>query len=272
MKNQIKHNIKMHNENAKDYDKNHYEIYNSYEQKRIDKTLKKLLGFFKNTKIEVLDFGAGTGNLTLKFLKHDCWVIACDVSSKSLEIIKEKNNSKKLKVVTFNGEKLPFPDNSFDIVAVYSVLHHIPNYLYGIGEMIRVIKPGGLIYIDHEANENKWIDNEKLKEYYSLAKYNKYEEILRLIKTGKFITSKFITSYFKKRFINPRYKSEGDIHVWEDDHIEWNKIKNLIFEGGCEIFHEENYLLYYPKIKLEKYNYFKNKCNDTKLILIKKLK
>lgn len=53
------------------------------------------------------------------------------------------------------------------MVATYSVLHHIPDYLGVIKELIRVTKPGGIIYIDHEVNEQYWeksaVYNEFLK-------------------------------------------------------------------------------------------------------------
>jgi len=270
MENQIKHNIETHNKNAKDYNKDHYEIYNSYEQNRIDKTIERLLGFFKDDKIRVLDFGAGTGNLTLKFLKHNCWVTACDISSKSLEIIKEKNNYKKLKLVTFDGKKLPFPDNFFDIVAVYSVLHHIPDYLFSIKEMIRVTKKSGFIYIDHEANKNRWNPNNYLLEYYKKTKQTKIEHLIKLIKTRKLFTLDFIKTFFIKIFINRKYRREGDIHVWKEDHLNWDEIKDLIKKENSKIIKEKDYLMYKPQGKIDSYNKYKDKCNDTKYLLIKK--
>ena len=78
------------------------------------------------------------------------------------------------------------------------------------------------------------------------------------------------TAYGIEFFINKKYQREGDIHVWKDDHIEWNKAKELIIEEKCEIINEENYLMYKPKEGLEIYEKYSKLTNDTKLIVIKK--
>jgi ubiquinone/menaquinone biosynthesis C-methylase UbiE len=45
--------------------------------------------------------------------------------------------------------RLPFADESFDIVASYKTLHHVPDWERAIAEMVRVLKPNGrLIYTD----------------------------------------------------------------------------------------------------------------------------
>ncbi len=55
------------------YDRKHTEIYNDIEQNRLNKTIEKILTVLKpQDNINVLDFGSGTGNLTLKFLSFNC--------------------------------------------------------------------------------------------------------------------------------------------------------------------------------------------------------
>jgi SAM-dependent methyltransferase len=38
---------------------------------------------------------------------------------------------------------IDFPDNSFDLISVFSTLHHIPNVTFILKELFRVLKPGG---------------------------------------------------------------------------------------------------------------------------------
>lgn len=42
---------------------------------------------------------------------------------------------------------LDFPDNSFDLIVSFSVLHHIPNVSYVLSELIRVLRPNGILLI-----------------------------------------------------------------------------------------------------------------------------
>jgi SAM-dependent methyltransferase len=47
-----------------------------------------------------------------------------------------------------NGDNLPFKDNSFDVVLSLDVLEHVPNPWVHAEELIRVLKPGGIVYAD----------------------------------------------------------------------------------------------------------------------------
>lgn len=43
--------------------------------------------------------------------------------------------------------KLEFPDDTFDLATSLGVLHHIPNVTFVLGEIIRVLKPGGVLLL-----------------------------------------------------------------------------------------------------------------------------
>ena len=63
-----------------------------------------------------------------------------------------------MEVILINGKDISnIEDESVDIVALYSVLHHIPDYLGILKGFTRVLKRGGIIYIDHESSERYWI-------------------------------------------------------------------------------------------------------------------
>lgn len=50
--------------------------------------------------------------------------------------------------IVCDGDNLPFKDNSFDVVLSLAVLEHVKNPWIHANEMIRVLKPGGIIYAD----------------------------------------------------------------------------------------------------------------------------
>jgi len=267
--NNIKQNSNAHDKVFKVYNLKHPEIYNSVEQSRIKKIILSVVK--KNKNLRVLDVGAGTGNLALKFLDLNCKVTASDVSKKSLGLLKElSNNNPNLKLAIIKNKKLPFDENQFDIVCTYSVLHHIPDYLFTVQEMIRVCKPNGFIYIDHECNENKWNPNKTLSEYNALTKQTNLEHLKKLLKTREIFSQDFWKSLLIMMFIYNRHKREGDVHVWKEDHVEWGKIKDLIKKNHCKIINEINYLMYKPLRGLKLYKKYKNKCNDTKYMIIRK--
>jgi len=47
-----------------------------------------------------------------------------------------------------DGLRLPFKNDSFDLILSQAVLEHVPDPQRAVDEMIRVLKPGGLIYIE----------------------------------------------------------------------------------------------------------------------------
>ena len=49
-------------------------------------------------------------------------------------------------------ENLPFPGCSCDVVMVHAALHHLPDPVSVIQEMVRCLKPKGLLIIGHEPN------------------------------------------------------------------------------------------------------------------------
>lgn len=56
----------------------------------------------------------------------------------------KKLEGKEIKYIEPNESgKMPFNDNSFDLITCYGVLHHIPNISFVMQEIQRVLKPGG---------------------------------------------------------------------------------------------------------------------------------
>lgn len=50
--------------------------------------------------------------------------------------------------IVCDGDNLPFKDNSFDAILSLAVLEHVKNPWVHAEEMIRVLKPGGIVYVD----------------------------------------------------------------------------------------------------------------------------
>jgi len=265
---EINFNKNAHDKVARKYEKIHTEIYNGKEQSRLHTSLAEAVKAIQSSQSPVvLDIGCGAGNLTKHLLDLGATVTAADISDGFLELVKEKFPS--VETHQLNGEDLKeIPDASFDMAATYSVLHHIPDYLKMVEEMCRVVKPGGVLYIDHEQSEIFWDKNQTLIDFYSKQRYSNIPvKVLRKIKNYT-NPNWYIGKY--RRLKNPRYEEEGDLHVWPDDHIEWGSIEKLTNSLGLEIFSKTDFLLFNSKYDLSIYDEYKEIASDMRVVIFRK--
>lgn len=118
----------------------------------------------------VLDFGAGSC-WTSRFLTQlGMKVIALDVSPSALRIGKKLfrrhpviGNKPRAEFLLFDGRAIDMPDASVDRITCWEAFHHVPNPKEVIGEMGRVLKPGGIAGFsepgpDHSKSEQSQIE------------------------------------------------------------------------------------------------------------------
>lgn len=139
-----------------------------YRQKKTD-YLKKLCKYLVDRfslkqGMKIIDVGSGNEEIFhgFKELGFDVW---------GVDIISHKD--KKIKVCDVSKEKLPFSDNSFDVVFSKSLLEHLKPVEYPLMEMKRIVKKGGLII----AMVPDWTSGMK---WY----YNGYDHVSPMTKIG----------------------------------------------------------------------------------------
>ena len=266
---QIQFNREVNDRLSRKYERLHGDIFNAIEQERLKKALKAAVEAVRTgaQPIKALDYGCGSGNLTRHLIELGLETVSADISEGFLALI-ERNFSQTglLKALAINGKDLSnVPSDTFDLAATYSVLHHVPDYLHIVKEMARVVKPNGVIYLDHEVNESYFKRPKEYIEFLQKARptidFQRYLRLLLDVKGYKHIF---------RRLINPRYKREGDIHVWPDDHIEWDHIEQRLRSEGFEIVLKEDYLLYKSNYNPEIYNEYKDKCADERVLIARK--
>lgn len=96
----------------------------------------------------ILDIATGTGDFAVALLKLDPKeIIGVDISSGMLEVgnekMKNRGYSDKISLILGDSENLQFEDAYFDGVTVAFGVRNFENLEKGLGEMLRVIKPGG---------------------------------------------------------------------------------------------------------------------------------
>jgi ubiquinone/menaquinone biosynthesis C-methylase UbiE len=112
--------------------------------------VKEMMRFEKDHDCKVLDLGCGDG--TTEFFFGNWFpkfrITGIDVSPKSIEEALRKNLKNSVFQILDN-DTIPFENNSFDIVFVAGVLHHIDEAMQQgiITEIFRVLKPNGRFYL-----------------------------------------------------------------------------------------------------------------------------
>jgi len=97
----------------------------------------------------VLEAGCGDGSDTLRIVQFARGsVVAVDLSPDAVWQTRRRTAGfSNVRVAQADLEALPFGENLFDCVYSYGVLHHIPQPEKGFRELVRVLKPGGLLAI-----------------------------------------------------------------------------------------------------------------------------
>ena len=94
---------------------------------------------------DVLEVGCGMGLDLVEYFRHGLRVSAVDVSRRSLELARRLLDQRKMqaRLLLADAERLPFPEGSFHLVVARGVLMYTPDEARAIGEIYRVLKPGG---------------------------------------------------------------------------------------------------------------------------------
>jgi len=132
-----------------------YDFMNRLLTLRIDvKWRRKAVGLVKqNAPQYILDVATGTGDFAIEMahILSPEKIIGIDIADGMLELGRKKIHNKGLdsliEMQEADSENLPFGDNSFDLAGSSFGVRNFEDLEKGLGEMLRVLKPGGRILI-----------------------------------------------------------------------------------------------------------------------------
>jgi ubiquinone/menaquinone biosynthesis C-methylase UbiE len=114
----------------------------------LGKSLERLVALTSPQKNwRVLDVATGGGHVAYSFAPHVERVWATDITQEMLDLVKgeaQKRSLANLRTAYAKAEALPFEDMSFDLVTCRIAPHHFDSIADFLGEVHRVLKPGGL--------------------------------------------------------------------------------------------------------------------------------
>ncbi len=120
----------------------------------------------------VLEVGFGAGTDFIQWLRAGALATGIDLTPEALENLSRRieiyDLPKPERICVGDAENLPFATDSFDLGYSFGVLHHSPDTIKGIRELVRVIRPGGelkiMLYNRHSIFAvNQWIKHALLK-------------------------------------------------------------------------------------------------------------
>jgi ubiquinone/menaquinone biosynthesis C-methylase UbiE len=103
----------------------------------------------------VLEIGVGLGADHQRFAEAGARITGVDLTSRAIALTRERFAAFSLKseLMVGDAEELLLPDNEFDLVYSWGVIHHSPNTECAIEQILRVLRPGGVAKI---MIYNKW--------------------------------------------------------------------------------------------------------------------
>ena len=106
----------------------------------------------------VADIGTGTGFVAAGLAPKAAKVYGFDASAEMLSVAR-RNLAKfaNVELQQAPGDSIPLPDASLDGVFANMYLHHAPEPAAAIREMVRLLRPGGVLCItDLDSHDHEW--------------------------------------------------------------------------------------------------------------------
>ncbi len=99
----------------------------------------------------VLDLGTGRGIMARELARRGFDVVSVDVSAEEQELAacltEEDDVRARIEFVEVDGVTLPFRDGTFGAAVTVNALHHFDDGAAALGELLRVVRPGGKVVL-----------------------------------------------------------------------------------------------------------------------------
>jgi len=137
--------------------------------------------------MQVADIAAGSGFLSRSLVERVRLVHLVDASKEMLSQAKKSLSTYTNTAYHLaEGRTIPLPDASQDAVFANMYLHHAPDPIAAIQEMVRLLKPGGRLLIsDLDLHPHTWLQEEMADEWPGFAR----DQVMAWFKTVGLVNS-----------------------------------------------------------------------------------
>lgn len=102
---------------------------------------------------DVIDLGTGTALIPIELCQRheNCRVMAIDMAASMLDLayynIEAHSMTERITLAQVDAKKMGYDDGMFDVTISNSIIHHIPEPLSSLKEMVRVTSKDGIIFV-----------------------------------------------------------------------------------------------------------------------------
>jgi len=139
------------------------EFYQAVEQDRYQRQpfMSEAVGFDRYAQRDLLEIGCGLGTDLFQFARAGARVTGLDLTPQSVSLARHRFETEGVagNFLAGDAENLPFPDEQFDVVYSFGVLHHTPDTQRAFSEVRRVLRPGGeaVVMLYHSRSSHYYI-------------------------------------------------------------------------------------------------------------------
>lgn len=187
-------------------------FFEDLDEYRFDKLhyLPKLVDFGSFKHQRLLEVGCGIGTDLVRFAKGGARVTGVDLAQTAIELARknfELNGVTPEELRVANGEALPYGDATFDAVYGHGVIQYTANAPQLIGEMHRVLKPGGTgIFMVY--NRVSWLN--AMSKVMKVALEHEDAPVLKKYSIGEF--RELLAPFRETRIVPERFPVKSRLH------------------------------------------------------------
>jgi ubiquinone/menaquinone biosynthesis C-methylase UbiE len=121
----------------------------------------------------LLDVGTGTALIPIEYCRRfdDLQIVAIDLAEEMLKLarrnVERAGYADRIELRLVDAKRIPAADGEFAGVVSNSIIHHIPNPILSFREMVRVLAPGGLLFVRDLMRPETEVELESLVQTYA---------------------------------------------------------------------------------------------------------
>lgn len=151
----------------------------TYQQERLTSNAEVANKLLDPKGMKGVDVGCGEGRFTRYLASQGAEMHGIDINDKSLDKARAALDGENVTFQNARGEDMPFDDGSMDLVVYSNSFHHIARdkMVTALAEAVRVLKPGGLLYVMEPVAQGNYFEGTRLINDESVIRAEVYELI-----------------------------------------------------------------------------------------------